>query len=162
MFISAPYVDHSNLCDSGRGRFGALLLRHRAEQVASVGDDSEPVEKLASSEATKSTAAYLFRLGDARNRQAPYGRRRERAVSGPAVIGVRIAPGWMELTRMLRRDDLPVARVVWPASGYARAEPRRRADWRLGGATSASTPSTPVLSHPDDGRPTRRRSRRRP
>ena len=64
--------DHSDLCGSGHGRLGALLRRHRAEQVAAVGDElgaGREAGLVGGDE--KHQLRDLVRLGDARNRQAP-------------------------------------------------------------------------------------------
>ena len=73
-FILAPYVeDNAGLSGSGHVRLGALVLRHRAEQLAAVGDElGAGREAGLVGRDEQHQPRELFRLGYARNRQAPY------------------------------------------------------------------------------------------
>src|SRR6267378_865762 len=87
--------------------------------------NSDPVEKLASSEATNSTRRVIS-SGSATRAIAKWlaSAATAAAASGPAVIGVRMGPGWTELTRMLSRPSS----TAGPAHrGHDRADPQVRA-----------------------------------
>src|SRR6266850_5990658 len=81
--------------------------------------NSEPVEKLASSEATNSTRRVTS-SGSATRAIAKCfaSAATAAAASGPAVIGVRIGPGWIELTRMLSRPSSSAAVRVNPRTPH--------------------------------------------
>src|SRR6266446_4187760 len=81
--------------------------------------NSDPVEKLASSEATNSTRRVISRgsamRGIARWLTAPAP---AAAASDPPTIGVRTLSGWMELTRMLSRASSSAAVLVMPRTAH--------------------------------------------
>src|SRR6267142_48519 len=100
--------------------------------------NSEPVEKLASSEATNSTrrvsSSGSAMRGIATSRTAPAP---TAAASNPASMGVRTLPGWMELTRMLSRASSSAAVLVIPRTPHLLA-------------TYAPTPNEPVIPAPEE------------
>src|ERR1700741_1911604 len=87
--------------------------------------NSDPVEKLASSEATNSTMRVTS-SGSATRAIAKFlaSAATAAAASGPAVIGVRTGPGWMEFTRILSRPRSSAAVFVRPRTAHLLAVAR--------------------------------------
>src|SRR6267142_5730066 len=81
--------------------------------------NSDPVEKLAASEATNSTNCVISSgsamRGIAKSLTAPAP---TAAASDPPTIGVRTLPGWMELTRILSRASSSAAVLVNPRTPH--------------------------------------------
>src|SRR5882724_234520 len=100
--------------------------------------NSDPVEKLASSDATNSTIRVISSgsamrgIGKFLTAPAPTA-----AASDPPNIGVRTLPGWMELTRMLSRASSSAAVLVIPRTPHLLA-------------TYAPTPNEPVIPAPEE------------
>src|SRR5258706_3832638 len=94
--------------------------------------NSEPVEKLASADATNTSSRVISARWAMRGlAKLLMAAAASAAVSGPPTIGVWTAPGWMELTRMLSRASSSAAVLVSPRIPHLLATYDARPNWAV-------------------------------